>query len=613
MKPRPFQNIYFKIINGHIYSVLRLMAICCLRSWFVFIAIPFGAAAQTGTMQIDEWAEKLGEETDVDNEDFRALDYGLDTKDSATFFNTLTELQKKGPAGNHYFNAKLLCLKARAEKKFYFGKAKSQVKQHCTQALNEAYVTSDNSLISLVSWIYGELMYPYEEIELAVTYCLKAMELNNGLLSNEQLSYNSALLGEMLFRTRDYEKSIYYTLKALKAWTDTSSSSGYYKMKCWNTIGQDYQELGKLDSALICYNRSMQMAKAAKRLPYNIPLEVWQGINSGNIGQVLFLQKRYKAAKPLFEYDYGINKAYDYNIAANSLQWLAKTQLMEGKKDSALLQIRESLRLLHLPTIYLFQNKIYLQKAYSTAADIHRAFGNTDSFYHYFGLYTALHDSLERVALRSSIEIAQLRIENQEAYQSVQILQKEKQTVELKRNFIVVAIFMLSVIAVLALNRQRQKLRFAQLLAQQEKAAAEAEVVAAKEQLSMFTQDVIDKAALIEKLEQEVKTKALNVEQQQAAAELTGQTILTEEQWAKFKKLFERLYPGFFRNLKEKVPDITLAEQRMAAITRLHLETKEMATMLGVSVDSVHKTRQRLRRRLRLDAEANLEDFLTRL
>lgn len=80
-------------------------------------------------------------------------------------------------------------------------------------------------------------MYPYEEIELAVTYCLKAIELNDGLLSNKQVNYNSALLSEMLFRTRDYEKSIYYSLRALNNWTDTSFTSDYFKMKCWNTVG----------------------------------------------------------------------------------------------------------------------------------------------------------------------------------------------------------------------------------------------------------------------------------------------------------------------------------------------------------------------------------------
>ena len=67
----------------------------------------------------------------------------------------------------------------------------------------------------------------------------------------------------------------------------------------------------------------------------------------------------------------------------------------------------------------------------------------------------------------------------------------------------------------------------------------------------------------------------------------------------------------FFQRLKIISPDITLAEQRMAALTRLQLTTRQMASMLGISVDSVHKTRQRLRKRFNLGADANMEEYIS--
>ena len=114
-------------------------------------------------------------------------------------------------------------------------------------------------------------------------------------------------------------------------------------------------------------------------------------------------------------------------------------------------------------------------------------------------------------------------------------------------------------------------------------------------------------------MEQQVANKPLTDEQQQLANELSHQTILTEEDWEKFKTLFEKIYPGFFLKLKETVPDITAAEQRMAALTRLHLNTKQMASMLGISPDSVYKIRQRLRKRLQLDDEVTIETYLTKI
>jgi DNA-binding CsgD family transcriptional regulator len=48
----------------------------------------------------------------------------------------------------------------------------------------------------------------------------------------------------------------------------------------------------------------------------------------------------------------------------------------------------------------------------------------------------------------------------------------------------------------------------------------------------------------------------------------------------------------------------------MAALTRLHLTTKQMASMLGISADSVHKTRQRLRERFQISDSATLEELI---
>jgi DNA-binding CsgD family transcriptional regulator len=48
----------------------------------------------------------------------------------------------------------------------------------------------------------------------------------------------------------------------------------------------------------------------------------------------------------------------------------------------------------------------------------------------------------------------------------------------------------------------------------------------------------------------------------------------------------------------------------MAALTRLDLTNSQMAAMLGISVDSVRKNRLRLKQRLELSGEANLEEII---
>ena len=141
----------------------------------------------------------------------------------------------------------------------------------------------------------------------------------------------------------------------------------------------------------------------------------------------------------------------------------------------------------------------------------------------------------------------------------------------------------------------------------------EQEVVSAQDQLKMFTENLVEKTNLIEKLESQAKGKQATSEQQAIISELSSQTILTEEDWLKFKSLFEKIYPGFFINLQEKVNDITVAELRMAALTRLHLSTSQIASILGISANSVYKTKQRLRQRLNIDPEIDIEEAIGKI
>ena len=590
------------VIKGNLMPLLFL---------FVLLQTTSLSFCQASTFPISQWIKDLKERKDASFSGLQHIHDKLDKLDSAAAFRALAELEKDGPASDHYFNAGLLYLKGWVHRRFDLSTGEMYAKLLCANALKEAYYTSNEAFISFISWSYGAVMVHYNEMELAAAYMVNAVELNKNFFAASVIRKDSGaiqFLGEILFHARVYDKSIYYTriaIDSLKRWPKNSSSE-WLLLKAWNTMGQGYQKTGNLDSALLCYQISSALSFKTKDT-------VWQGIDAGFMGQVYFLRGQYEKAKPLFEYDYSINKNVDNNIAGYTLHWLGKLYLIKGQTDSALLTLKEALQYLHQPTVYLLQNRPYLEAAYYAMADAYRTAGYSDSFNHYFGLYTRLHDSMQAVVVRSSLDVAQMRIDQEKNRYTVQLLQREKQSEELKRNFLIVAILSLSIITVLVLNRQRLRSKHRQQLALQQKAVAEAETVAAKDQLTLFTQNVIEKTGLIENLQQQLQQQELNKEQQQLVEELSHQTILTEQDWEKFKWLFEKLHPGFFNRLKEKTPGITIAELRMAALTRLQLSTKEMASMLGISLDSVRKTRLRLRQRLQIPEEANLEQSITGL
>ncbi len=65
--------------------------------------------------------------------------------------------------------------------------------------------------------------------------------------------------------------------------------------------------------------------------------------------------------------------------------------------------------------------------------------------------------------------------------------------------------------------------------------------------------------------------------------------------------------------LKDRYPDLTPNEMRLSALVKLNLTIKEMAAILGISPDSVKTARYRLRKKLELNTEENLTDFMLQL
>jgi hypothetical protein len=95
--------------------------------------------------------------------------------------------------------------------------------------------------------------------------------------------------------------------------------------------------------------------------------------------------------------------------------------------------------------------------------------------------------------------------------------------------------------------------------------------------------------------------------------EVLSLQILTEDDWKSFKLAFESVHPGFFSKLQYHYPDITVSELRLAALIKLKLSLKESAAMLGISAESVKKSRYRLKKKLEVPDSENVDDFIIRL
>ncbi|MFY0653504.1 MAG: tetratricopeptide repeat protein [Cyclobacteriaceae bacterium] len=85
----------------------------------------------------------------------------------------------------------------------------------------------------------------------------------------------------------------------------------------------------------------------------------------------------------------------------------------------------------------------------------------------------------------------------------------------------------------------------------------------------------------------------------------------TANNWKEFEMRFISVNKSFYQNLLKRFPSLTQSDQRLCALVKLNFSSKDMSRLLGISVESVHTTRYRLRKKLQLDKNANLSEFLS--
>ncbi len=86
--------------------------------------------------------------------------------------------------------------------------------------------------------------------------------------------------------------------------------------------------------------------------------------------------------------------------------------------------------------------------------------------------------------------------------------------------------------------------------------------------------------------------------------------IDNEENWKVFEDYFDRVHEKFLNRLKAKYPILSSKDLRLCAYLRMNLSTKEIAPLMNISVRGVEISRYRLRRKLEIDRNDNLNDFL---
>ncbi len=142
------------------------------------------------------------------------------------------------------------------------------------------------------------------------------------------------------------------------------------------------------------------------------------------------------------------------------------------------------------------------------------------------------------------------------------------------------------------------------------------EVSFKNQELASSTMHLVQKTEMLSKIKDELlkiqKSKQNNEIKDQIGKVIRkiDQDLRLDENWNHFEKYFDQVHTDFIQNLREQYPQLTTKDYKLCVFLRMNLSSKEIATLLNITTRSVEVSRYRLRKKLNIDTQVNLTDFI---
>ncbi len=258
--------------------------------------------------------------------------------------------------------------------------------------------------------------------------------------------------------------------------------------------------------------------------------------------------------------------------------------------------------------------------------------GKLEESLEFYDKFIALKDSIYNTD--KSKQIAALEFENElkEKDRQLEYLNQIKQTDARIKWILAIGIFIITVLSIFlirSLNLKNKKQQ--ELLASKEHLNATAlenqrlkqielenQLHFKNKELASYALNFVQKNEFLENLHSQLKAaKDASPKSQAKHLNQIEQTIRQhksqEKDWEDFKIHFEQVHSNFLTSLKDKFPELSSNDLKVAALARLNLNIKETANILGISPESAKTARYRLRKKLKMTQKDDLFSFLSQL
>ncbi|MEQ9404024.1 MAG: tetratricopeptide repeat protein [Cyclobacteriaceae bacterium] len=234
-----------------------------------------------------------------------------------------------------------------------------------------------------------------------------------------------------------------------------------------------------------------------------------------------------------------------------------------------------------------------------------------DSSLHYSNYWHAYKDSIFNQQNQNKLNDLLVQMEVRERESKIQLLEKQQSLDNFKFRSALAGIAALLIIGVSVFINLRNKRRAGEQKLQLEKEILTRELEKNKNLLSTQVFQMIHKSNGFEEIEShlsEVEGSAKN-----RIRNVININKALEKDWVNFNMYFSQVHNNYYDELKRIHPDMTISEQRLAALVKMRLTNKEISSLLNIEARSVKMARYRLKKKLKLSEDQSLGDFLENL
>lgn len=382
------------------------------------------------------------------------------------------------------------------------------------------------------------------------------------------------------------------------------ASNDYERIGLYNTLGLIKREMGSGDSSRIYFEKALFLAKKVSHKP-------WVAVISGNLGNYYWKVGNLQKARQLCERDYQFSLETGQNGSAfSALCLLLEMDLKQEFIDQAQKKLKLLEEMMGQSGYNISEYRLYYRArtAFLEATGDHK--GALIS-YRKVVLYS---DTIRQRTDMENSKKTEFQVDFERKQAEISVLHEKKKNGEIViYGLVFLTIIIISVFLVflnMFAKRRKREREIATL--KQQKISRELEDT--EREMRVMLTNLMEKNALIERLTEEIHqfqsaSQEIPEEKLKLLEKLHSFSLLTDDDWLDFKRLFERLNPNFFARLQQSAPDLTNAEIRLVTLLKLNLSNLEISRALGISADSVRKTSLRLRKKLSIELHEELVRF----